>query len=662
MVSNLSDVLCIFVFAVYFVLETAQQLGRVHISSMSNIGSTSGQQGDNITPPQISRKRGSHNSGSSKSEASATTSVSAVGSSSSKLRRVTHSSAEQVFCLTRLPLCLSHANKRRMPSLQNPEGSELTRQQTSHSSGTFETAVSGGGGRRTGSSSNRSGHESSRSELRYLTDFFPDQSPGNRRLTRSQRQYSVTGSSNHTADNIDHSTINSSAPLEEHQRGPRDRPRGRRGRTSVGTRVAAGAGGSRATSNSDQQPSTSARTRAHGSATGVCHSITRCEGTGNRIPPTYTQQREPSAHRSVSQLIVIIHLQYAILLQEAGNDASSSTVNVGSNLTLTASINASEITAAGVEGVRTANNLTVIESHTSQLRNLQRSVSCNYYFYEYSQAVHAASTFLGALVPRVQHLLGTAHAHPSKYCFNLTFFFFISLILSIDFLNIFSFICGFGAIFMDRKLYLDPGSIPGVVPNVPAGQGQYQYLWSLPEQERYQYMMSMMPTQQLYNVFMGASNAAHGEMSGARNWGDSWQSAGRGFSPGYSFPQIVSAGSVNSSKLAALLVRMQYPLLLDLSKHVENLGLVNRLTRLGPVNRFQNMWMRNPAYRFFQATGVDSRASNQGYGNVQFLNHPPPSFFRATGPRPPRGFNPSHAGHIGQHHHQIHPQRKCMFL
>lgn len=72
---------------------------------------------------------------------------------------------------------------------QNPEGSDLSRQQNSHLPGTSETGSVGGGSGRSGSS--RSGHDSIRSELKYLTDFFPDQNPSDRRLTRSQRQYST---------------------------------------------------------------------------------------------------------------------------------------------------------------------------------------------------------------------------------------------------------------------------------------------------------------------------------------------------------------------------------------------------------------------------------------------------------------------------------------
>ncbi|VDM14591.1 unnamed protein product [Wuchereria bancrofti] len=107
---------------------------------MSNIGSASGQHGENATLPQFSRKRSSPNSGSLKSETSSATSVAAVGSSSSKLRRIAHSSVEQ-----------------------NPENSDLSRQQTSHLSGAPETGSVGGGSGRSGPS--RSGHDSVRSEL-----------------------------------------------------------------------------------------------------------------------------------------------------------------------------------------------------------------------------------------------------------------------------------------------------------------------------------------------------------------------------------------------------------------------------------------------------------------------------------------------------------------
>ncbi|VDK66952.1 unnamed protein product, partial [Onchocerca ochengi] len=221
-------------------------------SSMSNIGSTSGQHGDNATLPQFSRKRSSPNSGSLKSEALPTTSVAAVGSSSSKLRRVVHSSVEQ-----------------------NPESNDLSRQQNPNLPGTSEAgSVAGGSGR---SGSGRSGHESIRSELKYLTDFFPDQNPIDRRLTRSQRQCSTPVSNSQTTDNIDSiARTNSGSLLAEQSRSTKGRPRTRKGRASVAGRVATGAESSRTANNSEQQPSTSssARTRAQSSATGLCHSIT----------------------------------------------------------------------------------------------------------------------------------------------------------------------------------------------------------------------------------------------------------------------------------------------------------------------------------------------------------------------------------------------------
>ncbi|VDO36929.1 unnamed protein product [Brugia timori] len=62
------------------------------------------------------------------------------------------------------------------------------------------------------------------------------------------------------------------------------------------------------------------------------------------------------------------------------------------------------ITTTTAELSRTVNGGVSAESHSSQFKNLQRS-----------QAVHTASSFLGALVPRVQHLLGSAHAHPKQW-------------------------------------------------------------------------------------------------------------------------------------------------------------------------------------------------------------------------------------------------------
>nr|CRZ21905.1 Bm7901 [Brugia malayi] len=341
---------------------------------MSNIGSTSGQHGDNAALPQFSRKRSSPNSGSLKSETSSATSVAAVGSSSSKLRRITHSSVEQ-----------------------NPEGNDLSRQQTSHLLGALETgSVSGGSGR---SGPSRSGHDSVRSELKYLTDFFPDQNPSDRRLTRSQRQYSIPVSTSQTADSIDNSAhTNSGSVVVEQSRSVKDRPRARKSRTTVAGRVNIGAESSRTANNSEQQPSTSssARTRAHNSATGLCHSIASCESTSNRVSPTFIHQNEPNVCRSAAQLGVVV--------QNTTDDATPSIVTASNNNSaLTTPVNSNAvITTTTAELSRTVNGGVSAESHSSQFKNLQRS-----------QAVHTASSFLGALVPRVQHLLGSAHAHPS---------------------------------------------------------------------------------------------------------------------------------------------------------------------------------------------------------------------------------------------------------
>ncbi|VDN92085.1 unnamed protein product [Brugia pahangi] len=341
---------------------------------MSNIGSTSGQHGDNAALPQFSRKRSSPNSGSLKSETSPATSVAAVGSSSSKLRRITHSSVEQ-----------------------NPEGNDLSRQQTSHLLGALETgSVSGGSGR---SGPSRSGHDSVRSELKYLTDFFPDQNPSDRRLTRSQRQYSIPVSSIQTTDSIDNSAhTNSGSVVVEQSRNVKDRPRARKSRTTVAGRVNIGAESSRTANNSEQQPSTSssARTRAHNSATGLCHSIASCESTSNRVSPTFIHQNEPNVCRSAPQLGVVV--------QNTTDDATPSIVTASNNNSaLTTPVNSSAvITTTTTELSRTVNGGVSAESHSSQFKNLQRS-----------QAVHTASSFLGALVPRVQHLLGSAHAHPN---------------------------------------------------------------------------------------------------------------------------------------------------------------------------------------------------------------------------------------------------------
>ncbi|VDK86016.1 unnamed protein product [Litomosoides sigmodontis] len=333
---------------------------------MSNIASASGQHGDNATLPQFSRKRSSPNSGSLKSEASPTTSVAAVGSSSSKLRRVTHSFVEQ-----------------------NPESSDLSRQQNSHLPGISEAGSVGGGSGRSGSS--RSGHDSIRSELKYLTDFFPDQNPSDRRLTRSQRQ------NNQTTDTVDSSAhTNSGSLVAEQPRSAKDRSRTRKGRTTVAGRVATGAESLRAANSAEQQSgaSSSARIRAHSSATGLCHSIARCENTANRVSPTLVQHGESSGCRSAPQPGVIV--------QDGADNAIPNTVTISNNVALTAPTNSSAVATAATEFSRAINgDVNTADNHSSQFRNLQRS-----------QAVHTASSFLGALVPRVQHLLGSAHAHP----------------------------------------------------------------------------------------------------------------------------------------------------------------------------------------------------------------------------------------------------------
>uniref|UniRef100_A0A1I7V9C1 Uncharacterized protein n=1 Tax=Loa loa TaxID=7209 RepID=A0A1I7V9C1_LOALO len=343
---------------------------------MSNIGSASGQHGDNATLPQLSRKRSSPNSGSLKSEALPTASVAAVGSSSSKLRRVTHSSVEQ-----------------------NPGNDDLSLQQSSHLAGTSETGSVGGGGGRSGSG--RSGHESIRSELKYLTDFFPDQNPTDRRLTRSQRQYSTPVSSSQTTDSINSSAhTNSGSLVAEQPRSAKDRPRVRKGRTTVAGRVATGAESSRTTNNSEQpSTSSSARTRAHSSATGLCHSIARCESTPSRVSPNFVQQGEPSGCRSTPQLGVVV--------QDTADDTGPKTVTASNSAALTTQVSSSAVTTTTTTTAELSRAVSgdgnTAESHTSQFRNLQRS-----------QAVHTASSFLGALVPRVQHLLGSAHAHPKQ--------------------------------------------------------------------------------------------------------------------------------------------------------------------------------------------------------------------------------------------------------
>ncbi|VDO34321.1 unnamed protein product, partial [Onchocerca flexuosa] len=181
-------------------------------------------------------------------------------------------------------------------------------------------------------------------------------------------------------------------------RSAKGRPRTRKGRASVAGRVATGAESSRTANNSEQQPSTSssARTRAQSSATGLCHSITRCESTANRVSPAFVQQGEPSSCRPAPQ--------FGVVVQDTTDNATSNTIAVSNNATLTAPTNNSAATTTTATELSRAvhGDINAAESPSSQFRNLQRS-----------QAVHTASSFLGALVPRVQHLLGSAHSHPN---------------------------------------------------------------------------------------------------------------------------------------------------------------------------------------------------------------------------------------------------------
>ncbi|VDM98192.1 unnamed protein product, partial [Onchocerca ochengi] len=121
----------------------------------------------------------------------------------------------------------------------------------------------------------------------------------------------------------------------------------------------------------------------------------RCESTANRVSPAFVQQDEPSNCRPAPQLGVVV--------QDTADNASSN-ITANNSVTLTTPINNSATTTIAATELSRAvhGDFNAAESHSSQFRNLQRS-----------QAVHTASSFLGALVPRVQHLLGSAHSHPS---------------------------------------------------------------------------------------------------------------------------------------------------------------------------------------------------------------------------------------------------------
>uniref|UniRef100_A0A914ZIP5 E3 ubiquitin-protein ligase n=4 Tax=Parascaris TaxID=6254 RepID=A0A914ZIP5_PARUN len=348
---------------------------------MSNTGSGHlTQQSDSAQSSYSStRKRASPNSGGVRKGSQSTTSIASVGSSFSKLRKLSHPTFNQ-------------ATESSTSGLSRAEGSE--------SAGPSGVAHPGG-----------SGHEGGlRGELRYLTDFFPDQSPSDRRLTRSQRQLSAPSSPAFSvAETIEDSAPSSNIPSPAPQLSAgREKVRGRKGRGKAST------GGDSVRSSGEHSqpgPSSSGRSRTHNNATtGLCNSIARCDVTSNRVFPSAATssalRHEEGGSRSAPQLNIMPQDEGGIMAaaSDVGMAASHEDMMPGgssSSSSAGASINAVVSTAA-THSYSAGGDTHSLDAHTAQIRNMQRS-----------QAVHAASSFLGTLVPRVQHLLGAAHSHPN---------------------------------------------------------------------------------------------------------------------------------------------------------------------------------------------------------------------------------------------------------
>lgn len=346
---------------------------------MSNSGSVGPTHRSENTASSSSRKRNSPNTGSSKKETVSAISISAVGSSSSKLRKVSHSSAQ----------------------LGESSGLQQPQQESSVES-------SGGGGGIGYPHESRPSHESAvRGELRYLTDFFPGEGSSNRRLTRSQRQLSAPSSPadipTETIEDLNQKT-NSVSPASQPST-EKEKVRGRKGKGGTAAKAGENNGVSVGASG-DQQPTSSARTRTYNSATtGLCNSIPRCDGASNRVfpsnsPSQTSPMQEAGSSRSVPQLSFVPQEDDGLMIQ--GGNGTPNSGGSGQALEGSTSTSTAVTTPGSPPLASTSYSSTTHSDPVIQFRGVQRA-----------PAVHSATSFLGTLVPRVQHLLGAAHNHPN---------------------------------------------------------------------------------------------------------------------------------------------------------------------------------------------------------------------------------------------------------
>ncbi|VDD90065.1 unnamed protein product [Enterobius vermicularis] len=235
-------------------------------------------------------------------------------------------------------------------------------------------------------------------ELRYLTDFFPDQEPSDRRLTRSQRQLSAPSSPATNSAEINYnlnSTSSVSSPLPQQSAGKERTTRGRKGRGSLKLLDSGGT-----STESDSQPGTSSAARHRGintATTGLCNSVVRCEGTSNRVFPSGSSSALAGQHDADFRL----SSQGSAIPQV--NETGHFRPLPGEGV----------IQIAGSARSSTESALDGSAAATIGAYNLSSDTHHDHGVPLRTQATHSASSFLGTLIPRVHHLLGTSHSHPS---------------------------------------------------------------------------------------------------------------------------------------------------------------------------------------------------------------------------------------------------------
>uniref|UniRef100_A0A0N5A9Q4 Uncharacterized protein n=1 Tax=Syphacia muris TaxID=451379 RepID=A0A0N5A9Q4_9BILA len=325
---------------------------------------------EGLTSTQTSRKRGSPSTVTLKREGVNSASV-AVGSSSSKFRRILNNTAQ---------LGEETSTSQEQGELNTP----------GPSTGVVDNTGRVGG--------NRHSRPSRVKELQYLTDFFPDQEPSDRRLTRSQRQLSAPSSPATNNPEVGCSLNSSStSSLPQKNSGKERSTRGRRGR---------GAGKlsdlSRLNIENDAQPGpSSSRFRAINSAATGNDNFYRREGTSSRVFPSGPST---SVARQQQDLDFRMNQQNAVISQVS--DASHFRPYSGEGV----------IQVAG--NVRSTTDSALDNSAVSTIAayNLSADTHHDRGIPLRAQATHTASTFLGTLIPRVHHLLGASHSHPIDFC------------------------------------------------------------------------------------------------------------------------------------------------------------------------------------------------------------------------------------------------------